>query len=141
MSSLWQNTVFLRIFIIKIFILETSPLISLELLCYRLDRYPDLTQTRMGLGRVTFSSKGPMRGQYVFLMAKYINLYGRFIFPLSFPQTQPLISLKRVCLLVWLVSPTQARMGVGRVTFLSKGPMRGQYVFSTAKYVLFMEVF
>ena len=31
---------------------------------------------------------------------------------------------------------TQARMGVGRVTFLSKGPMRGQYVFSTAKYVL-----
>ena len=41
MSSLWQNTVFLRIFIIKIFILETPPLISLELLCYRLDRYPD----------------------------------------------------------------------------------------------------
>ena len=36
MSSLGQNTVFLRIFIIKIFILETSPLISLELLCYRL---------------------------------------------------------------------------------------------------------
>ena len=30
MSSLWQNTVFLRIFIIKIFILETLPLISLE---------------------------------------------------------------------------------------------------------------
>ena len=53
-----------------------------------------LTQTRMGLGRVTFSSKGPMRSQYVFLMAKYINLYGRFIFPLSFPQTQPLISLR-----------------------------------------------
>ena len=34
---------------------------------------------------------------------------------------------------------TQARMGVGRVTFLSKGPMRGQYVFITAKYVLFMD--
>ena len=36
---------------------------------------------------------------------------------------------------------TQARMGVGRVTFLSKGPMRGQYVFIMAKYVLFMDVF
>ena len=36
---------------------------------------------------------------------------------------------------------TQARMGVGRVTFLSKGPMRDQYVFITAKYVLFMDVF
>ena len=28
------------------------------------------TQTRMGLSRVTFSSKGPMRDQYVFVMAK-----------------------------------------------------------------------
>ena len=36
---------------------------------------------------------------------------------------------------------TQARMGVGRVTFLSIGPMRGQYVFLMAKYVLFMDVF
>ena len=34
-----------------------------------------LSQTRMGLGRVTFSGKRPMRGQYVFLMAKYSNLY------------------------------------------------------------------
>ena len=52
MSSLWQNTVFLRIFIIKIFILETSPLISLELLYYRLDRYPDLNKigARSGSG-------------------------------------------------------------------------------------------
>ena len=39
-----------------------------------------LTQTRMGLGRVTFSSKGPTRGQYVFFMAKYNNLYGHFRF-------------------------------------------------------------
>ena len=35
---------------------------------------------------------------------------------------------------------TQARMGVGRVKVLSKGPMRGQYVFITAKNVLFMGV-
>ena len=33
------------------------------------------------------------------------------------------------------------RMGVDRVTFLRKGPMRGQYVFLTAKNVLFMGVF
>ena len=37
--------------------------------------------------------------------------------------------------------PTQARMGVGRVTFLSIGPMKGQYFFLMAKYNLFMDVF
>ena len=36
---------------------------------------------------------------------------------------------------------TQARIGVGRVTFLSEGPIRGQCVFFTAKYVLFVGVF
>ena len=29
-----------------------------------------VTQNRMGVGRVTLPFKGPMRGQYVFLMAK-----------------------------------------------------------------------
>ena len=29
-----------------------------------------LAQTRMGFGRVTLPVKGPMRGQYVFLVAK-----------------------------------------------------------------------
>ena len=29
-----------------------------------------LTQTRMGFGRVTLPSKGPMTGQFVFFMAK-----------------------------------------------------------------------
>ena len=38
-----------------------------------------LTQTRMGLGRVTSSSKGPMRGQCVFFLAKYSNTYGHFL--------------------------------------------------------------
>ena len=33
---------------------------------------------------------------------------------------------------------TQARKGVGRFTFLSKGPMRSPYVFLTAKYVLYI---
>ena len=93
----------------------------------------------MGLGRVTFSSKGPMRGQYVFLMAKYINLYGHFIFPLSFPHSAS-YCLKTSILISLVGIFTQTRMGVG-VTFLSKGPMRGQYVFITAKYVLFIDVF
>ena len=53
-----------------------------------------LTQTIIGLGRVTFSSKGPMRGHYVFLTAKYRNLYGHFLFQLLFPQIQPLNSFK-----------------------------------------------
>ena len=32
-----------------------------------------LTQTRMAVGRITFDSKGPMMGQYVFLTAKSHN--------------------------------------------------------------------
>ena len=44
------------------------------------------TQSRMGLGRVTFCRKGPMRG---FLDV----LYRSFIFKLLFLETQPLVSL------------------------------------------------
>ena len=39
-----------------------------------------LTQTRMGLGKITFSSKVPIRSQYVFLMEKCSNLNGWFPF-------------------------------------------------------------
>ena len=39
-----------------------------------------LSHTRMGLGRLIFPNKGHMRGQYCFFMAKYSNLYGRFLF-------------------------------------------------------------
>ena len=53
-----------------------------------------LTKTIIGLGKVTFSGKGPMRGQYVFLTAKYSNLYGQFLFQLLFPQIHPLSSFK-----------------------------------------------
>ena len=35
-----------------------------------LGRYPDLD--RNGVGSVTFSNMGPMRGQHVFLMTKFI---------------------------------------------------------------------
>ena len=50
--------------------------------------------TRMGLGRVTFSATGPMRGHYAFLMAKCSNLNRRILFQVSFPQVQSLISLR-----------------------------------------------
>ena len=36
---------------------------------------------------------------------------------------------------------TQAKMGVGRITFLSKGSMRGQYVFFSANYELCRDIF
>ena len=41
-----------------------------------------LTKNIIGLGKVTFSGKGPMRGHYVFLTEKYRNLYGQFLFQL-----------------------------------------------------------
>ena len=95
-----------------------------------------MTQTRMGLVRVTFFSKGPMRGQYVFLMAKRMNLYG------FFTSTDSASYFLKMSMLISLVGIfTQARMGVDRVTFLRKGPMRGQYVFLMANYELFMDVF
>ena len=49
--------------------------------------------------------------------------------------------LKKSMLISLVGTLTQGRMGVCRVTFLSKGHMRGQYVFLTAKYVLFIDVF
>ena len=123
MSSLSKILYFYGRFLLEILFLETLPLISLERLCYRLDR-------------ATFSSKGRMRGQYVFLMAKHSNLYGRFIFPLSSAS----YLLKMSMLISLFGTLTQARMGVGSVTFLSKGPMRGQYVFPTTKYTFSISV-
>ena len=41
-----------------------------------------LSHTRMGLVRLIFPSKAPVRGQYCFFMAKYSDLYGRFLFQL-----------------------------------------------------------
>ena len=37
-----------------------------------------LTQTRMGIGRVIFPSKGPLGGLYVFIMAKSLSVYTFF---------------------------------------------------------------
>ena len=38
------------------------------------------TQTRMGLRRFTFSTLGPVRGQYGAFIAKYSYFYGCFLF-------------------------------------------------------------
>ena len=134
MSSVWQNTVCLWTFSIKKIFLETLPLISLDWLCYMLDSYPH--SNKNGLSRVTFSSKGPMRGQYVFLMANIVILISIII-----STDSGSYFLKKSMLTSLLGTLTEARMGVCRVTFLSKGPMSGQYVFLTAKYILFIDVF
>ena len=48
-----------------------------------------LTQPRMGVGRVTLPSKGPMRDQYVFVMAKS-KRFDRFCIQLLvFLETHP----------------------------------------------------
>ena len=68
MSSSWQNPKCFIGFVfnqcywrISLYFLQMIMLISFV---------DTLTQTRMGVGRVTFPSKGPMRGQYVFHMTK-----------------------------------------------------------------------
>ena len=79
MFFLWQNP---KVFIGLLFSISISGesikmimLISLE--C-------NLAQTRMGFGMVTLSSKGPNRGQYVFIMAipqRFLKvLYLQFMF-------------------------------------------------------------
>ena len=78
MSSLWQShTVFIRFIFSSIisgdsvsYLLEMVVLISLE---------STLTQTRLGVGRVTLPSYGPMRGQYIFFMSKSQSFH-RFSF-------------------------------------------------------------
>ena len=89
MSSIWQSSEVLC-FVFSItstisgdsasYFLEMNMLISLK---------STLTQTGMGVGRVTLPSKGSMRGQYVFLMAKSQMFY-RYCFPLVFLETWPL---------------------------------------------------
>ena len=76
-----------------------------------------MTQTRTGWGRVMFSYS-------------------------SFPKTQPLISLKWLCLLILLVPWLKQKWGgVGRITFSSEGSLRRQYVFFSANYELYIDVF
>ena len=47
-----------------------------------------LTQTRIGVSRVTFPSNRSMRGLYGVLMAKFRSCYTFFYFQLSFLETK-----------------------------------------------------
>ena len=99
-------------------------------------------QERMGFGSVTspikgstrchYPSKGPMRGHYVFLMAKSKVFVGfLFLIIISGDPATYLIEVFMVISLEYTLA--QTRMGFGRVTFSSKEPMRGQYVFLMTK--------
>ena len=96
-----------------------------------------LAQTRMGLGRVTFSSMGLMKGQYVFLMTNPKV----FIYPfhLLFLEAPHPFSLKCACLLVWNVHVLCLKQEcvLGSVTLPNKGPLRDQYVFVMVKFLCF----
>ena len=77
----------------------------------------------MGVGRVPLLSKGPMRGQYVFLTAKYVLFIDIFYFSyyfrrlsLLFPSNDYAISL--------VGTLAQIRMGIDRMSFYSQGPTR-----------------
>ena len=49
--------------------------------------------------------------------------------------------LKMILLFNFVGTLTEAKMGVGRITFPSKGSMRGQYVFFSANYELCRDIF
>ena len=88
-----------------------------------------LAQTWMVFVRVSLPNKGPMRGKYVFLIAKSQSLfYTVSIFNECFWRFW--LSLLEMIMLICFggdCSLTQTRRVVGRVTFHSKGPMRVQY--------------
>ena len=62
-----------------------------------------LAQTRMGFGRVTLPSKGPMRGQYVFLMTKSQSFYILFSISISGDSASYFIEMFMLTVLVWNV--------------------------------------
>ena len=61
---------------------------------------------------------------------------GHYDISIIIPTDSASYFLKMSLLISLAGTLTQARMGVGRVTFLSKGSMGGHYVFLMAKYVL-----
>ena len=72
-----------------------------------------------------------MRSQYVFLIAKSRSFIS-FIVSIIISGDAASYFLEMVMLISLKGSPTQTRMGIRRLAFPCKGPMRGQYV-------LFME--
>ena len=90
MTSQWQNIVICMDVLYFISTGSASYFLKMNML---FSLAGTLTQARVGVGRAIFLIKGAMRGQFVFLIAKHSNLYGRLIFPVLFPQTQSLIFL------------------------------------------------
>ena len=82
---------------------------------------------------VTLPSKGPMRTQYVFVMAKAQPFFIGFLFSIgiSGDSASYLIQINMLISLEYTMA--QTKMVFGRVTLPSKGLMRGKYVFLTAK--------
>ena len=62
-----------------------------------------VTQNRMGVGRVTFSYTWPMRGQYVFPMAKSRSLYISFVFLIISSGDSVSYFIEMIMLVVWKV--------------------------------------
>ena len=72
----------------------------------------------MGVGRVTLLSKEPIRGQYVFLTAKYVLFIDVFYFSYYFRRLS-LLFPSNDCAISLVGTLTQNRMGIDRVTFYS----------------------
>ena len=108
------------------YLLEITVRISLEDI---------VTQPRMGVGWVALPSKGPMRGQYICFMEKSQSFYNFSFYTEYFWRLSPYFLD-----MITLISVTQNKLGVGRLTVPCKGPMRGHYVFLMAKSKKFISV-
>ena len=71
-----------------------------------------LTETRIGVGMVTFPSKGPMWDKYVFFMAKSQSFSYVLHFQLLFLEILCPISLKSLCIFDWNVSWLKQEWGL-----------------------------
>ena len=86
-----------------------------------------LTQTRMGGGRLTFPSKGPMIVHYVFLMAKsksfvffFFIIIIFFFFSIIISRDSANYVIKIFMLISLECSLAQTRMAFGRVTLVKQ---------------------
>ena len=77
----------------------------------------------MGVDSVTFSSSGPMRGQYVFFMTKS-NFFILSILKVLVIQPH---FVEIIIFKVYVGTLTKTRMELGSATFPSMGPIKGQF--------------
>ena len=119
MSSIWQNIVTcMDVLYFHCCIFSTDSATYFLTMRMLISSVGTLTQARMGVGRVTFLSKGPM--SICLPYDKIRTCHRRFLFQLLFPQTQSVSYFLKMIMLISLVGTlTQARMGTNRMTFLS----------------------